>query len=116
MCSVRSVRVGHLGVEPTLESQHGATRAWCNVSRGRVVPRAIETLQEFPQQPGSSVDDRPSIYRLIGIGPEGSNVIAKRCEAAQALRERTIYETVLADVPVHTPRCYGLVPDEDERL
>src|SRR5437016_3073869 len=116
MCSLRSFGIDHRGVEMTLESRHPARMAWCNLIGRRVVPRAIETLQEFPQKPGSIVDDRPSIYRLVGVGPAGTNVIAKRCEAAEALRERQIYETVLAHLPVQTPRCYGLMPDEDQRF
>jgi hypothetical protein len=116
MCSIPSLGAGHLGVESTLESQHPATIAWCSLISRRVVPQAIETLQEFPQKPASLLDRRPSIYRLVGAGPAGANVIAKRCEAAQALRERTIYETVLANMPFHTPRCYGLVPDADQRF
>jgi hypothetical protein len=116
MFSLGSFGIDHLGVESTLESQHPARMAWCSLIGRRVVPRAIETLQDFPQKPGSTVDHRPSIYRLVGVGPAGTNVIAKRCEAAQVLRERQIYETVLANLPVNTPRCYGLVPDEDQRV
>jgi hypothetical protein len=118
MCSSGSLGVSPLGVESTLKSQQAATLAWRSLINGRVVPQAIETLQEFPQRSAPILDrrPRPSIYRLVGAGPAGTNIIAKRCEAPRATIEWQIYETVLAYMPVDSPHCYGLVPDADERF
>ena|SRR5215831_3048931 len=117
MCSPGSLG-GHLGVESTLKSQRTAILAWRSLINGHAVPQVIETLQEFPKRSASILDrrPRPSIYRLVGAGPSGTNIIAKRCEAARATIERQIYETVLAYIPVDSPHCYGLAPDADERF
>jgi hypothetical protein len=93
MCSPGSLGVSPLGVESTLESLHPATMTCCSIINGRVVPQAIDILQEFPQRSVPMSDRRPSIYRLVGTEPEGTNVIAKRSgtgtERKEGLRNRS---------------------------
>lgn len=48
------------------------------------------------------------VYRLAGTGPDGSNVVAKRCPRPGALVERTIYQEVLHRLPGRSLRYYGL--------
>ena len=51
------------------------------------------------------------MYRLAGVGPRGSSVIAKRGFTANALKERMVYEKLLPRLPLPALRCYGSVTD-----
>ena len=83
--------------------EHPAVRAWSELLPARMVPEAIEILK-------SRNDSR--VYRLSGIGPGGSNVVAKRYPRTNALAERTIYEGVLPHFPFSTLRYYGLLEEQ----
>lgn len=50
-----------------------------------------------------------TIFRLDGVGPSGAAVVAKLCAAASGGIERLIYERVLPDIPITTPRYFGSV-------
>src|SRR5438105_15645126 len=54
-------------------------------------------------------------YRLIGVVPGGSTVIAKRCRAAWASVERRVYAEVLPHLPVTSPRYYRSVEGAHRR-
>jgi hypothetical protein len=77
---------------------HPAVTAWSELQKDWVEPECIHILRE---------SEPSSIYRLFAAGPAGSDVIAKRCQSATALIERTIYEEVLPNLPVTAPRYYG---------
>lgn len=49
---------------------------------------------------------------LVGAGPAGSTVFAKRRVASTARTERTVYERILPSLPIATPRCYGCHEDD----
>jgi hypothetical protein len=83
---------------------HPAVKAWSQLLPGRVEPERIEILRE---RKGSA------IYRLEGVGPAGSAVIAKRCCQADAMLEQTIYEEVLPCLPITFIRYYGCVGEPD---
>src|SRR4030095_8907099 len=51
---------------------------------------------------------KSAVYRLSGVGPDRSAIIAKRCPAATATVERAIYDEFLANLPLPALRCYGL--------
>ena len=51
------------------------------------------------------------IYRLKGVGPEGSAVIAKQCERGDGVMEHTMYREILSHLPIPTLRCYGFVEE-----
>ncbi len=89
---------------PTDLSEHPAVRAWSELRPTQVVPEAIEILK-------SRNDSK--VYRLSGVGPGRSNVVAKWCSRANALAERTIYEGVLPHFPFSTLRYYGLLEEQD---
>jgi hypothetical protein len=99
-------------------AHHPAAQAWCKLTNGLVVPERIEVIQEWPRIPEDiyRVTDKPSVYRLIGIGPDKANVIAKRCESAAASTECSIYNDVLSYLPVSTLRFYGQVAEDDQRF
>jgi len=60
---------------------------------------------------------RSAVYRLVGAGPGGSAVIAKRCyhkHSESAATEHIIYERVLPRLPISALHYYGLVDDDSD--
>jgi hypothetical protein len=86
-------------------NQHPAVRAWNALEGGGEVPDCIEVLQEVK---------KARLYRLLGVGFEGSAVIAKQSRTGRAAIERTIYTQVLPHVPVPSLRYYGVTEEEGE--
>ncbi|UCE02615.1 MAG: phosphotransferase [Candidatus Latescibacterota bacterium] len=80
--------------------------AWCALQPGRV-PQRVEILRQK-----RSV----KIARLPGVGREGSDVIAKRCERDVALVEREIYDELLPRLPVDALTFYGFAEAQEENL
>jgi len=85
--------------------EHPAVKAWSELLPGRVEPESIEILKEHRKS---------AVYRLTGVGPGGSAVIAKRCRMATALIERTIYEEILPHLPITALHYYGFTQEDDE--
>ena len=83
-------------------AQQPAAQAWSRLRPERNEPEGIEVLQP---------NRKTAVYRLIGAGPDGSAVIAKRCLRATGLVERLIYEECLAVLPVRAPKFYGFLED-----
>ena len=79
---------------------HPAVQSWRQLGPDRPVPERITTAHR-----------RRAVYRLEGIGVEGSAVIAKRGKRGDMLLERTVYEQILPRVPLPGPRYYGVVAD-----
>ena len=94
-------------VTPTNMLEFPAIKAWRELRPEPVQPDEIEILK------GRKETAMKRAYRLAGVGPEGSAVIAKWCRRAKALIEHTIYEEVLRHLPIPTLRCYGLVEERD---
>jgi aminoglycoside phosphotransferase (APT) family kinase protein len=89
-------------------ADHPAMRAWRALRPGGVDADRIELLK------GRKSTARRSAYRLVGVGPGGVPVIAKRYPRAKALVERLVYEDILPHVTaVSAPRFYGCVDDAD---
>jgi len=87
---------------PERPIEHPAVEAWSRLEPARVEPDAIERLK---------LKGKSAVYRLRGVGPDGSAVIAKRCATSTARIERTIYEECLAGLPIPSLRVYGLWED-----
>ena len=83
---------------------HRAVRAWAALKPGRVEPDGIEILK---------LRDKCAVYRLGGVGPDGSAVIAKRCRRPACLVERIIYERLFARQLVPALRWYGFLDEPD---
>ena len=83
---------------------HQAVRAWAALKPGRVEPDGIEILK---------LRDKSAVYRLGGVGPDGSAVIAKRCRRPACLVERIIYERLFARQLVPALRWYGFLDEPD---
>ena len=94
-------------VIPTNLHEFPAIKAWRELRPELVQPDKIEILR------GRKEMARRRAYRLAGVGPEGSAVIAKWCRRAKAVIEHTIYEEVLRYLPIPTLRYYGLVEEKD---
>src|SRR5438034_672475 len=82
--------------------EHRAVKAWGQINPKRVEPDGIEILK---------LKNKSAVYRLGGVGPDGSAVIAKRCRAATAEIERMIHEEFLSHLPLPALRCYGFLPE-----
>src|SRR5207244_4081301 len=78
---------------PERLAEHRAVRAWAALNPDRVVPESIEVLK-FKR-----LESKSAVYRLNGVAPDGSAVVAKRCRAVTASVERMIYEEFLPQVP-----------------
>jgi hypothetical protein len=92
-------------IRQTAAEEHPAVRAWRETQLGRGEPDGIDTLQER---------EKAAVYRLKGVGPGGSAVIAKRCRTATALIERTVYEEILPRLPITTVHYYGFRRQDGE--
>src|SRR5436190_5770299 len=90
---------------PERLAKHRAVKAWAALNPERVVPESIETLK-FKR-----IESKSAVYRLNGVGPDGSTIIAKRCLAATASLERRIYVELLPSLPVPALRCFGSLPE-----
>jgi len=84
--------------------EHPTVKVWSQLQRGRGDPASIAILQNRRKS---------TVYRLKGVGPHGSDVIAKRSWLAKALVERTIYEEILPHLPIPALSYYGFVAEEE---
>lgn len=86
--------------------EHPAVSAWRRLRPGGVVPDDVEVLAAHVHS---------AVYRLTGVGRNGTAVIAKRSPVEKAAVERKVYEEVLPHVPVCSPRFYGTATDGGDR-
>jgi len=82
--------------------EHRAVQIWSRLQPKRVEPEKIEILKR---------KRKTIVYRLVGVGPGGSGVIAKKCLARTGEVERIIYQELLPRLPHPALRCYGFVPE-----
>jgi hypothetical protein len=82
----------------SIETLDMKKRAWIKFRSERVQPEITEILKE-----------KKFIYRLKGVGPEGSAVIAKQCKKGDGMLQHTIYKEILSRLPISTLCCYGFV-------
>ncbi|HEU0020676.1 MAG TPA: aminoglycoside phosphotransferase family protein, partial [Dehalococcoidia bacterium] len=87
--------------------EHPAVQAWSALGPERIEPDWIETLH---------MTRKSAVYRLAGIGPGGSAVIAKRCSPSTAVIERTVYQEVLPRLPIPALRYFGSLNELDSGL
>jgi len=87
--------------QPALE-RHPALEAWLRIAPGGA-PVTVERLKRTRLA---------TFYRMHGAGDAGGDVIAMRCRAHRAARERAAYQRVLARLEIPSPRLYGSEPEE----
>jgi thiamine kinase-like enzyme len=79
--------------------EHPAVQRWNQLSSERIVPKSIELLE---------LSTKSTLYRIEGVGPKGTNVIAKRSHYSTAAIEREVYEGILPYIPLQTPLYFGI--------
>jgi hypothetical protein len=87
--------------------QHPAVKALTKLQPECQLPEQIEVLKQ---------KEKGAVYRLAGVGPGHSAVIAKRGRLAKIAIERAVYEKVLPHLPVKTLDYYGFIEEEDGRF
>jgi hypothetical protein len=104
------------------------TKAWIKLQSERAEPEGIETLdrkkrawikfQSERVQPEITemLKRKRFIYRLKGVGREGSAVIAKQCKKGNGMLQHTIYKEILSRLPIPTLCCYGFVEEPSGEL
>ena len=95
-------------VLPESLPDHRAVQAWSQLRPDHVKPTGIEILK--------LTERKSAVYRLRGIGPDGEDVIAKRCRLATAEVERMIYQELLPRVSGPALRCYGFLKESEENF
>ncbi len=93
----------HGPIETAAPAQHPAVAAWQELGSAVLLPKMILELKGGKR--------KSAVYRLLGAGPDGSDVIAKRCRRSAALVERTVYEDVLPRLPVSGVHYFGSVEE-----
>jgi thiamine kinase-like enzyme len=83
---------------------HPAVQAWHTFDGQTGDPERIEILRK---------GKKAATFRLVGVGPAGESVIARRSPAVKAALERTIYHQVLPRLRLTAPRYYGTQSDGD---
>ena len=87
--------------------EHPAVKAWSQLQPERIEPENIEILK---------LKRKSAVYRLSGLAPDGSAVIAKRCVAETGRIELTIHKEFLARLPAPALACYGFVEEPNEEF
>lgn len=85
---------------------HPAVRAWREIENGSG-PTSIEILKPEKR--------RCAVFRLNGVGPAGTSVIAKRRKRGELDFERRLYDEVLPSLPVPKLRAFGFVEAADDQ-
>lgn len=83
---------------------HPAVLAWSRFRPDSEPPAAVSLLKKR---------SKTAVYKVDGVGPHGSSVVAKLCHRHVAAYEGTIYEQILAALPVSHPLYYGSVRESD---
>jgi len=89
-------------------NEHPAVLAWSQLKAGLPKPEAIEVIR-------SAEKSKRPVLRLVGVGINGSSVIAKKTKRTNAMTERCIYENVLNYLSRGTLYYYGDVEVADQR-
>jgi len=76
-------------------SWHPAADAWRQVAPAAPTPESIEVLHH---------ENGTAVYRLVGAGPGGTPIIARRSGIAKALILRTLYSKMLSRLLIAAPR------------
>jgi len=87
-------------VLPANLQEHRAVKAWRKLQPAWFETDQIEILK---------LKSKSAVYRLSGVGPDGSAIIAKRCRTATAAVEQAIYDQFLTRLPLPALSCHGLV-------
>ena len=90
------------GQEQIAEKVYPAVQGWLRLQPGSSEPGGITLLKNTP---------RSIVCRIEGVGPGGSDIVAKRCPRTYGELEAFIYREVLGRLSMESVRCYGFVAD-----
>ncbi len=93
--------------------EHPAVKAWFELKRDSYTPKCIEIIRDNSGDIYGKQNSKSQVYRLKNVGPENTDVIAKRCRSHTAEKERLVYEKILPQLPLPTINYYGHVEDSD---
>jgi thiamine kinase-like enzyme len=82
-------------------------RAWAALDPGHPEPKWIERIKGTPRAEKQG-------WKLLGAGPGGSTVIAKRCREETAILEGRVYERLLPALRLNRLHFFGAVRREGE--
>ena len=74
---------------------HPAAEAWRQVAPTAPAPESIEVLHR---------ENGTGTYRLVGVGPGGTPIIARRSGITKAVILRTLYSKILSRLPIPAAR------------
>jgi hypothetical protein len=80
-----------------------ATALWLEVAPAGSRPSSIETLKPAHR--------KSAVLRLVGAGPDGRSIVAKRAARDSIELEAQVYLGVLPQLTVSAPRLHGLIAD-----
>jgi hypothetical protein len=84
---------------------HPAVKAWRALAHDARDPERIEVLWRTNES---------ATYRLVGAGPGGAAIIARRSRIAQAWIERRVCEWILPLLPKRVPRYCGFKAESQQ--
>ncbi len=88
-------------------SDHPATLAWKQATRGGDEVRHVEVIEEGR---GNKRLTTPAVYRLVFMdAPEA--IVAKKCRHVTAKKERLLYDGILPRLSLPALRCLGTLED-----
>ena len=89
--------------ERITEKPEALIQAWLRLCPESPEPLEVTLVKHTP---------RSIVWRLSGIGPGGTGIVAKRCPRSNADLESFIYSEILGPLPMDSLRCYGFIEDE----
>ena len=85
-----------------VERARPAVQAWLRLRPGSSEPRGITILKDTP---------RSTVCRIEGVGPGGSDIVAKWCPRRAGELETFIYREILDRLSMESVRCYGFIDE-----
>jgi hypothetical protein len=82
-----------------------ASALWVAVDPAGSPPDAVEILKPAHR--------KSAVLRLVGAGPDGRSVVAKRAARTSIEIEERVYRDVLAQLPVSATQLFGTAPEGD---
>jgi hypothetical protein len=104
--------LGRVTSRTSVVGEHPAARAWATLAAASRTPRRIEKLTTLRGRPTW----KSTCYRLVGAGPDGEAVVAKRASTSSLQIERMIYSDILSTIPIRTLHFYGYVESHRDDL
>ncbi len=99
------------GLDSNSIKEHPVFVAWKKLEFGGSPPIEIERLTT--KKGRKPVSKKATLYRLRGVGKNGSDVIAKNSRRQSILNDRYVYQEILPELPLTNLHYYGFVKDKD---